>query len=56
MLDLANQEITSKVRADYEAMSAHAADCIRCNACTQRCPFGVDVVSRIKEAAAVFSK
>lgn len=54
LLDMARVELSAQVRAAYGAMPTHAADCSECNACTQRCPFGVEVVPRMKEAVAVF--
>lgn len=55
-LDFVEHEHSLKTRADYADLSAHAADCTGCNACTRRCPFGVDVVPRMKDAAAVLGK
>jgi hypothetical protein len=31
--------------------SAPAAECIECGECVERCPFGVDVVAKMKQAA-----
>ncbi len=44
------------VRARYAALDAHAGDCLACGACEERCPFGVDVINRMHEAAEVFGK
>ena len=39
----------------YKALSANAADCIGCAGCEERCPFKVNVVERMREAAAIFA-
>lgn len=54
LLDMAREELTAQIRATYNQMSTHASDCSECNACTERCPFGVDVVPKMKETVAVF--
>ena len=43
-------------RAAYAAMEVPASDCIVCNACTERCPFGVDTMERVAQAAALFEE
>ena len=42
------------VRAQYAALEAHAVDCLACGACEERCPFGVGVIGRMREAAELF--
>ncbi|MBS7316154.1 MAG: aldo/keto reductase [Clostridiaceae bacterium] len=42
------------VRAQYAALEAHAGDCLACGACEERCPFGVGVIGRMREAAELF--
>ena len=37
---------------EYRLFPVKASECTECGACAERCPFGVDVVSRMKEAAA----
>ncbi|HNT78683.1 MAG TPA: aldo/keto reductase [Anaerolineae bacterium] len=54
LFDIAQQGMTPALRAAYDAMPTHAADCIACGACEKRCPFGVPTVARIQEAAAFF--
>lgn len=44
------------VRAQYAALAAHAGDCLACGACEERCPFGVGVIERMREAAEAFGK
>jgi len=55
LLDAAHLTGPTPLRAEYEAMAANAADCIGCGDCESRCPFGVEVVSRMEETAGIFS-
>jgi predicted aldo/keto reductase-like oxidoreductase len=57
LYDLAEmqEEIPATVRAHYNGLSANASDCIRCRACEKRCPFGVSIVQRMKEAVQRFA-
>jgi predicted aldo/keto reductase-like oxidoreductase len=54
LLDWAELGLTAALRAAYEALPVPASACTECGVCTQRCPFGVDVVPRIQEAIRVF--
>jgi predicted aldo/keto reductase-like oxidoreductase len=56
-LDLAQatQETPDTVVAHYHALTKTAKDCIACGLCEKRCPFGVQVVQRMKEAARIFT-
>ena len=54
LLDLAELGPPASQRAAYTALPVRASACTECGACSQRCPFGVDVVARIREAVAVF--
>ncbi len=54
LLDLAEFGLTASLRAAYGALAAKASACTECGACTQRCPFGVDVVPRMQMAVRVF--
>ena len=41
-----------RIRAiPLEGKSAPASDCIECGECMERCPFGVDVIARMRQAA-----
>jgi predicted aldo/keto reductase-like oxidoreductase len=39
---------------EYRAMDASAGDCVECGDCESRCPFGVEVIPKMREAADVF--
>jgi uncharacterized protein len=47
-------EVPHTVRGHYEALYAHASDCIACAACEERCPFGVKVMENMVRAAELF--
>ncbi len=55
LLDMATTELTPALRAAYAALPASGADCIQCGACEARCPFGVAVIDRMEQAAALFA-
>lgn len=56
LYDLAKMQDTvpPTVRAHYQGLSAHAADCIQCGGCESRCPFGVHIIERMQAAAELF--
>ena len=55
-LDLAQMqpELPESVKAHYLALDKHAADCIGCGGCEERCPFGVPVRERMEQAKELF--
>ena len=48
------KEVPESVKSHYEALGANAKDCIACGGCEKRCPFGVPVIERMKEAQELF--
>ena len=56
LYDLAKMQeaVPPTVRAHYEGLSAHAADCIKCGGCESRCPFGVHIIERMQAATELF--
>ncbi len=53
----AMQEHTpDSLRAHYRGLSANAGDCIACGGCESRCPFGVQVIERMRKAAELFGR
>jgi len=54
LADLAAVELTAGLRAEYAALAVTAAACTECGACVARCPFGVDVLARLRRAVALF--
>lgn len=54
LFEMAQQHLTAELQAAYDALPARASDCVECGACTERCPFGVDVISRMGQAVELF--
>jgi predicted aldo/keto reductase-like oxidoreductase len=50
LLEMAQQHLTAELQVAYEALPAKASNCVQCDACTERCPFGVDVVGKMEQA------
>ena len=52
LYDLAamQEEVPATGRAHYSSLSANADDCIGCQDCESRCPFGVPVAERMEKA------
>ncbi len=54
LLDAGHQGVTARIREEYRTLDSRASDCVECGACQERCPFEVDVISKMREAAALF--
>jgi len=54
--DTAEYGSVDNVASEYEALSSKASDCTECGVCTERCPFGVDVVANMTRAVGIFGK
>ena len=54
--DLATQQpqVPESVRQHYAALTVTASQCIGCQSCESRCPFGVPIAARMEQAAALF--
>jgi predicted aldo/keto reductase-like oxidoreductase len=57
-LDLAliQKSVPETLRDHYGLLEHHADECIACEQCMKNCPFGVDVISKMRHAAALFEK
>ncbi|MBU0492792.1 MAG: aldo/keto reductase [Chloroflexi bacterium] len=55
LVDQAADGVSESLHTAYAALPARASDCIECGACTERCPFGVDVVPRMRRAVELFA-
>jgi len=53
LLDAAQLGITERLRRTYRALAVSASACTECGVCVARCPFGVEVVARMKQAAEI---
>lgn len=54
-LAMMQEEVPATLKAHYQSLSANGADCIECKNCEARCPFGVEVAKRMKEAQRRFA-
>lgn len=56
LYDLAKMQdaVPSSVRAHYLALEKNASDCIACGGCETRCPFGVEIVERMRKTRELF--
>lgn len=53
-LALAQGEVPETVADHYKLLEHHASECIACGSCVRNCPFGVEVIERMKKAVEVF--
>lgn len=53
-LAAAKEEVPESIKEHYRALGVTASSCIGCRGCEERCPFGVKVADRMKEAEALF--
>lgn len=53
-LAVAQGKVPETVREHYKLLPHHASECIQCGACEKRCPFGVPVREKMKQAAVLF--
>ena len=57
-LDIARLDknaIPPSIRSHYQSLDHRGDECIACGSCESRCPFGVSIISGMKEAAELFS-
>lgn len=53
-LSIAQGEVIETVREHYASLEHHASECIACGNCMKNCPFGVDVIAKMKKAVEIF--
>lgn len=55
-LDLAliQKEVPETLQNHYDLLEHHASECIECGACMRNCPFSVDIIAKMKQAAELF--
>lgn len=49
-----HEEVPDSVREHYRALGATASECIGCQSCESRCPFGVPIAKKMMETAELF--
>jgi predicted aldo/keto reductase-like oxidoreductase len=54
--DTASYSLDGIVADQYESLTVQASACTECGVCTDRCPFGVDVVANMRRAVELFGK
>ena len=54
LFEIAQKGITNKIQIEYDTMLKKASDCIECGVCMERCPFDVDVISKMKQCSELF--
>jgi predicted aldo/keto reductase-like oxidoreductase len=47
-------EMPETVREHYKSLSHHASECVACGRCEKNCPFGVEIIRGMKDAAERF--
>ena len=47
-------EVPASVKSHYELLEHKASECIGCQACEVRCPFGVPIAERMEKTAKLF--
>ncbi len=57
-LDLAliQDEVPETLKDHYALLEHHASECIECGACMKNCPFNVEIIHKMKQAAQLFGK
>jgi predicted aldo/keto reductase-like oxidoreductase len=43
-----------QIKEWYAGFPVKASACVECRVCMERCPFGVEIVAKMREAAEVF--
>jgi len=55
-LDLAliQEDVPETLKNHYDLLENHASECIECGLCMKNCPFGVDIINKMKQAVKLF--
>ncbi|SHF70791.1 hypothetical protein SAMN02746089_02423 [Caldanaerobius fijiensis DSM 17918] len=55
-LDLAliQENVSETLKNHYSLLKHHASECIECGICMKNCPFGVDIIKKMKQAVKLF--
>ncbi len=54
LVDHAHDGVTDELVAWYSGHEAKASECTECGVCLERCPFGVDIVAKMRRAVELF--
>jgi predicted aldo/keto reductase-like oxidoreductase len=57
-LDLAliQESVPETLKNHYDLLKHRADECIECGLCMKNCPFGVDIIDKMKVAVKLFGK
>jgi len=53
-LSLIQEEVPETLKNHYDLLEHHASECIECGTCMKNCPFGVDIINKMKQAVKLF--
>lgn len=53
-LCMAQGEVLETLREHYASLKHHASECIKCGSCMKNCPFGVEIITKMKKAVEIF--
>ena len=53
-LALSQGEVPETVADHYKLLAHHASECVACGKCEKNCPFGVEIIQKMKKAAETF--
>jgi len=56
LVDTAQQGMSEGLRLAYDTLPVKALACTECGVCVERCPFGVDVISKMRQAVESFER
>jgi predicted aldo/keto reductase-like oxidoreductase len=55
-LDLAliQENVPETLKNHYDLLEHHASECIECGVCMKNCPFGVEIINKMKQTVELF--
>ena len=54
LFEIAKKWYTKEIQNEYNKLPAKASDCVECGVCMERCPFEVDVISKMEQIRKLF--